>query len=74
MAYNQKKVSEFVSCYFALLGVGCSIVASEITYGYNLDDANKDNINMLHIISNVTAGCISKLCLVNLLSFINHSK
>ena len=29
-AYSQTKVAEFISAFFAMLGVGCSIVASEI--------------------------------------------
>ncbi|CDW84960.1 small-conductance calcium-activated potassium channel protein [Stylonychia lemnae] len=53
LAFSQKKVSEFVSCYFAMLGVGCTIVASEINYFRNLDDKNKDHVITLLIISNL---------------------
>ena len=34
-AYSQTKISEYISFYFASLGVGSSIVASEIRFFYN---------------------------------------
>jgi hypothetical protein len=41
-AYSQIKISEYISFYFAALGVGSAIVASEINFFYNLHDKNKD--------------------------------
>lgn len=60
-AFNQKKISEFVSCFFAILGVGSSIVASEINCFYNLDDINKSHIHTMIIISNIASGGLSIL-------------
>eukprot|EP00347_Sterkiella_histriomuscorum_P003133 403365464 len=54
IAFSKKKVSEFVSCYFAILGVGCTIVASEINFFYNLDDKNKEHVQTMLIIANVS--------------------
>ena len=34
-AYSQIKISEYISFYFAALGVGCCIIASEMCAGYN---------------------------------------
>lgn len=42
--YSQTKVAEYLNFYFALIGVGSSIVASEINRYYNYDDSNKDHI------------------------------
>jgi hypothetical protein len=58
--FNQKKISEFVSCFFAMVGVGCTIVASELNFCYNLDDSLKTDINTLLIISNVSTIFLSK--------------
>ena len=40
-AYSQTKISEYISFYFASLGVGSSIVASEIRFFYDLENVNK---------------------------------
>jgi hypothetical protein len=66
LAFSKKKVSEFVSCYFAMLGVGCTIVASEINYFRNLDDKNKDHVITLLIISNISTFPLSTLITFNL--------
>lgn len=34
-AYSQTKISEYISFYFAMLGVGCAIIGSEMTAAYN---------------------------------------
>jgi hypothetical protein len=77
IAFSKKKVSEIVSCYFAILGIGCTIIASEINYFYNLDDLFKTHIVTMLIIANVSTGFLSKLKLVtNSLCFssVNHSQ
>lgn len=61
IAFSKKKISEFVSCYFAILGVGCTIIASEINFFYNLDDVKKDHIITMLIIANVSTVFLSKL-------------
>ena len=40
-AYSQTKISEYISFYFASLGVGSSIVASEIRFFYDLENVKK---------------------------------
>jgi hypothetical protein len=64
-AYSQTKISEYISFYFAMLGVGCHIVANEIYYFNNLNDINKD-----HIITMITIGNVSTFFLSNYISFI----
>ncbi len=39
---------------FAMLGIGSSIVASEINRYYNEDDINKDNVIIMLTICNVS--------------------
>lgn len=34
-AYSQTKISEYINAYFAMLGVGTAIIASEMAAGYN---------------------------------------
>lgn len=41
-AYSQTKISEYISFYFASLGVGCAIVASEINNSFNENGINDD--------------------------------
>lgn len=36
-AYSQIKISDYISFYFAALGVGTAVIASEMAAGYNLD-------------------------------------
>jgi len=43
-----------------MLGVGCTIVASEINYFRNLDDKNKDHVITLLTIANVSTFPLSK--------------
>jgi hypothetical protein len=38
------KVSEIVTCFFALLGIGCGIIDYEISYGDAPDDHKDDRI------------------------------
>eukprot|EP00347_Sterkiella_histriomuscorum_P019865 403340011 len=54
-AYSQTKISEYISFYFAMLGVGCQIIASEIYFFNNFQDKNKEHIIIMYSISNVTS-------------------
>ena len=36
-AFSQIKISDYISFYFAALGVGTAVIASEMVAGYNLD-------------------------------------
>ena len=50
-AYSQTKIGEYLSCYFAFVGIGSSIIASEIMRLHNKDDKNEQWIKMLQYIS-----------------------
>lgn len=39
-AYSQTKVAEYISAFFAMLGVGCAIVACEAANGFNENGEN----------------------------------
>lgn len=34
-AYSQTKISEYISFYFAMLGVGCAVIGSEMCASFN---------------------------------------
>ena len=53
-AYTQTIIAGYMSFYFSLIGIGSSIVASEINRYYNLNDLNKDEVISLFIICNVS--------------------
>lgn len=53
-AYSQIKISDYISFYFAALGVGTAVIASEINYFYNLNDSNKEQIMVMLTISNIS--------------------
>lgn len=60
-AYNQTKIAEYLSFYFASIGVGSSVVASEISAGYDSDGSNENWIKLMWIITNVSTFFLSKL-------------
>ncbi len=43
-AYTKTKIGEFLSCYFAMIGLGSSVIAYEVRYAQqgNSDDEIKD--------------------------------
>lgn len=59
-AYNQTKIAEYLSFYFASIGVGSSVVASEISAGYDSDGSNENWIKLMWIITNVSTFFLSK--------------
>lgn len=65
-ALCQSKIATFLAFYFSIIGIGSSIISSEIYNYYNEDDINKDYIMMNYIICNC-----STLFLSNLLYCIN---
>lgn len=62
----QIKVATFLTFYFSIVGIGSSIVASEIFNYYNEDDKNKDHITFQQSVSNVSTAFLSTF-LLNLL-------
>ena len=60
-AYSQTKISEYISFYFASLGVGSSIVAAEMTANYD-DNGQLDYwIYIMILITNISTGLLSKI-------------
>ncbi len=59
-AYSQTKISEYISFYFASLGVGSSIVASEIRFFYDLENVNKNHIVYMLTLANCSTIFLSK--------------
>ena len=51
------KISEIVTCYFALLGIGCGIIDYEISYDDRSDD-QKDHRIILECLCVVTSICL----------------
>ena len=58
-AYNQTKIAEFLSFYFAIIGVGSSVVASEISAGYDSDGSNENWIKLMWIVTNISTFFLS---------------
>ena len=60
-AYSQTKISEYISFYFASLGVGSSIVAAEMVANYNINGQLDSWIYVMILICNCSTGFLSKL-------------
>lgn len=59
-AFSQHIISTYISFYFAMLGVGSGIVASETVNYNNPDDINKDHIITMYTICDVSTFFQSK--------------
>ncbi len=59
-AYSQIKISEYISFYFAALGVGCCIIASEMCASYNDNGQTEDYIQVMQIICDCSTFFLSK--------------
>ena len=59
-AYSQTKISEYISYYFASVGVGSAIIASEMCAGFNDNGQTDDYIHVMLIICNVSTAFLSK--------------
>jgi hypothetical protein len=51
-AFSKVKVFEYITFYFAALGIGSSIIASETNYKNNPNDVNKDWVIIMLTIAN----------------------
>ena len=60
-AYSQTKISEYISFYFASLGVGSSIVAAEMTSNNNINGQANDWIFIMTLICNCSTGMLRKI-------------
>ena len=47
--------------YYSLIGVGSSVIASEINFYYNENDINKDNVIYLMTTCNIATFLLSKI-------------
>jgi hypothetical protein len=59
-AYSQTKISEYISFYFASLGVGSSIVAAEMSSNYNINGQLDGWIFVMILICNASTGLLRK--------------
>lgn len=64
-AFTQTKISEIMCFFFALIGIGSSVVASEINLYYNDNDANKDQIIIMLSICNISTIFLIGAIIVN---------
>ena len=71
-AYSQTKIAEYLSFYFAMIGVTSSIIASEISAGYDSDGSKEPYIKQMWIVTNITTFFLSNLPLHNFLSNLNY--
>lgn len=51
-AFSQTKISEYISFYFAMLGVGCAIVGSELAANHNENGETEDWVKIMEIVCN----------------------
>lgn len=65
-AYSQTKISEYISFYFAALGVGSSMVAAEMTANYDINGQLDGWVYIMILINNASTGMLSKLYLSKL--------
>src|SRR5690349_20198005 len=59
-AYSQIKISEYLSCYFAILSICSAGIATEMNYQWNDDGSKEDWIKTMTIIGNVSTVPLSK--------------
>jgi hypothetical protein len=71
-AYSQTKIAEYLSFYFAMIGVTSSIIASEISAGYDSDGSKEEYIKQMWIVTNITTFFLSNLHLSHFCSNLNH--
>jgi hypothetical protein len=73
-AYSQTKISEYISFYFAMLGVGCSIIASEMCASFNDNGQSDEWIVIMEIICDCSTFFLSNLLINSLFSVEYHWK
>ena len=73
-AYSQTKISEYISFYFAMLGVGCSIVASEMCASFNDNGQSDTWITVMQTICDCSTFFLSNLLFSNMFSAKYHWK
>lgn len=60
LVFSQTKVQGFLTFFYSLIGVGSSVVASEINMYYNEEDRNKFWVMLMQGICNVSTIFMSK--------------
>lgn len=60
LVFSQMKVSGYLNFYFALVGIGSSIVASEINMYHNFEHCNKEWVLFMMSTCNVSTILLSK--------------
>ena len=66
-AYSQTKIADYLSFYFAIIGVSSSIIASEISAGYDSDGSQEKWIKIMWIVTNISTFFLSNIA-INLYS------
>lgn len=60
-AYSQTKIADFLTFYFAVIGIGACIIANEMQLYYNEDDINEEHIKYQYWICIISTGLLSNL-------------
>ena len=58
--FSKVKISEYITFYFASLGIGSSIVASETNYKNNQTGENEEWVKIMLSIANISTFLLSK--------------
>ena len=59
-AYSQTKIADYLCFYFSAIGIGSSIIASEINMCNNEDDRYEEWVKYMMAIANVSSLFLSK--------------
>ena len=71
-AYSQYKIAEYLSVYFGGIGIGSSVIGSELLFFYADDATMPERSEVLWTITNVSTIFFSKISFpINLFSFLN---
>ena len=60
LIFSQTKVQAFLTFYYSVIGIGSSIIASEINMYYNSEDYNKGWVITMMSICNISTLFMSK--------------
>lgn len=64
MVFSQTRIQKFMTFYYAIIGVGSSIVASEINMYYNEEDRNEFWVKFMIAVCNVSTIFMSKFSII----------
>jgi cell division protein FtsW (lipid II flippase) len=73
-AYSQAKIAEYLSFFFSIIGIGSSIIASEVNRYYNENDENKTHIIRQMLICNMSTVLLIVFIVIDYQMFIQWQK